>query len=853
MYRVAWLITFVLISLNLVYSQSPPKRVSISGVVSDQAGATIVGARVELKTANGSQQSTTTDQSGNFQLRGIPPGKYQVQVAYGGFDPATVEVTLDTQPVPPLQITLAIASLRQETTVTTTPTRISTEAADNKDTVALSEQSLSNLPVFDQDYLGAMSRFLDSGSVGTNGVSLVVNGMEVPNLGVSPSAIKEIKINQDPYSAEFARPGRGRIEVTTKPGSPEYHGTFNFIFRDAHLNARDPFALTRPPEQRRIYEGILTGPIRQSKKTSFLLSVSRREEDLQSVVFAQGAAGIIQANVPAPARTTQIAAQINHSLSVTNTISVRYSYLGESVNNQNTGGTVLPEAGLNSGNMEQEITYNQQTVFSPKLVNNFRLLLGYERQSNVSVTRAPKIVVLDSFTAGGAEADYLRTEYHAVLMETLSYSSGKHLVKGGINIPDLSRRGFNNNLNSLGTFYFSNVGDYLQRRPYSFTQQQGNGHVVFLEKLLGLFIQDEYHLRKNLMFSFGLRYDWQNFFHDNNNFAPRFSSAYSPGKSQKTVLRGGAGVFYDRSGARPIQDILLFNGSRLRQYVLVNPGYPDPISGGSLISQPVGITRLQPNINLPYVVQYSFGVERQLQKSTSLAITYFGSRGLDQFRSRDINAPLPPSYSARPNTSIGVLRQIESTGRRISNSLEVTLRGNVTRFFNGMAQYRLASSHDDTSGITYFPPNAYDLSGEWARSDFDRRHRFELLGAINPGKLFNLGVSTSLYSGLPYTLTTGIDAFHTGTANARPLGIPRNSLQGPGYVDLDLRWSRDFALIKSKKKDGGLKATLAIDAFNVLNRVNYSFFVGNLSSPFFGRAVSAQPPRRLQLSFRLKF
>ena len=158
-----------------------------------------------------------------------------------------------------------------------------------------------------------------------------------------------------------------------------------------------------------------------------------------------------------------------------------------------------------------------------------------------------------------------------------------------------------------------------------------------------------------------------------------------------------------------------------------------------------------------------------------------------------------------------------------------------------------------TQVVTLADGTKYDLSGEWARSDFDRRHRFELLGTINPGKLFNLGVSASLYSGTPYALTTGIDAFHTGTANARPLGIPRNSLQGPGYVDLDLRWSRDFALIRSKKKDGGLKATLAIDAFNVLNRVNYSFFVGNLSSPFFGRAVSAQPPRRLQLSFRLKF
>ena len=853
MRRFGSLVAFVLIGFTLAFPQTSSRRSTITGTVQDQTGAAIMGARVELKTASANQQSTTTDQSGSFRFNEVFPGKYQIVVSYQGFESSTIEVTLGAQPLAPLQVVLAIASLRQETTVTSTPAQITTEATDNKDAAVLSEQSLSNLPVFDQDYIGAMSRFLDPGSVGTSGVSLVVNGMEVSNLGVSPSAIKEIKINQDPYSAEFARPGRGRIEVTTKPGSPEYHGTFNFIFRDAHLNARDPFALTRPPEQRRIFEGILTGPIRHSKKTSFLLSVSRREEDLQSVVFAQGVAGIIQANVPAPARTLQLAAQASHSLSETNTISVRYSYLGESVDNQSVGGTVLPEAGLNTRNMEQEINYGQQTVVTPKLLNSFRLLLGYERQTNDSVTRAPKIIVLDSFTGGGAQADYLRTEYHAQLMEMMSYSSGKHLLKGGLNIPDWSRRGLDNNLNSLGTFYFSSVADYLRRRPYSFTQQQGNGHVVFWEKQLGLFVQDEYHPRKNLMLSFGLRYDWQNFFHDKNNFAPRFSFAYAPGKTQQTVLRGGAGIFYDRSGPRPIQDVLLFNGSRLRQYVLVNPGYPDPLSGGSLASQPVGITVLQPEINLPYVVQFSLGVERQLQQSTSLAITYLGSRGFDQFRSRDINAPPPPNYAARPDTSIGALRQIESAGRRVSDSLEVTLRGNITRLFNGMAQYRLAVSHDDTGGINYFPPNAYDLSGEWARSDFDRRHRFELLGTINPGKLFNLGVSVSLYSGLPYTLTTGLDAFHTGTANARPIGISRNSLQGPSYVDVDLRWSRDFELVKSKKKDGGLKATLAVDAFNVVNKVNYSSFIGNLSSPFFGQAIAAQPPRRLQLSFRLKF
>jgi hypothetical protein len=107
---------------------------------------------------------------------------------------------------------------------------------------------------------------------------------------------------------------------------------------------------------------------------------------------------------------------------------------------------------------------------------------------------------------------------------------------------------------------------------------------------------------------------------------------------------------------------------------------------------------------------------------------------------------------------------------------------------------------DNTGGINYLPPNTYDLSGERARADFDRRHRFEMLGTINPGKLFNLGVSLSLYSGLPYTLTAGLDEFHTGTANARPAGVPRNSRQGSGYADVDLRWSRDFFRSRGRRR-----------------------------------------------------
>src|ERR1035437_3861280 len=450
------------VCLNFASAFGQSSTVSaISGVVQDPNGAPIAGATVELTLGGVSRQSVATDRTGSFQFNKIPVGTYQLKVTSQGFESKDIDLTVGSRRAESLVISLSIAEVRTELTVTDDPAQVSTESADNKDTVSLSGDSLSNLPIFDQDYVGAMSRFLDSGSIGNGGVTLVVNGMEVNNLGVSASAIKEIKINQDPYSAEFQRPGRGRIEVITKPGTSEYHGTFNFTFRDAHLNARDPFALSRAPEQRRIYEGVFTGPVLRSKTTSFLFSMNRNEEDRQTVVFAQGPTGSIIENVATPIRNTLFAAQINHSFSENNNASVRYSYLGEATDNQGVGGTVLPESGVNYRNREQEITYNQETVLSSKWINNFRILVGAERQSSASLTKTPRLVVLDAFTGGGAQADQLRTEFHTQLSDVVTYISGKHLVKGGINIPDLSRRGLDNNLGSTGTFYFSSLEDYI--------------------------------------------------------------------------------------------------------------------------------------------------------------------------------------------------------------------------------------------------------------------------------------------------------------------------------------------------------------------------------------------------------
>src|SRR5262249_42116689 len=197
----------------------------------------------------------------------------------------------------------------------------------------------------------------------------------------------------------------------------------------------------------------------------------------------------------------------------------------------------------------------------------------------------------------------------------------------------------------------------------------------------------------------------------------------------------------------------------------------------------------------------------------------------------------------------GAIRQVESTGRQRSDSLGLTLRGRPTRWFNGQMQYSWTRVYNDTNGIAAFPANDYDLSGEWARADFDRRHRFLLLGRLSLD-VVDLGVGLTMNSGGPYTETLGGDPYNNGRGRARRTGVPRNTLEGDGLATLDVRASRGMKFGPGKEAP---EVTFGLDAFNLLNRVNYGSYVGTLGSPLFGRPVSARSPRQLQLSARLKF
>jgi Carboxypeptidase regulatory-like domain len=835
---------------------STPSVQVISGVVLDPSGAAIPQAQVILMAADGIQvDQSLTDHAGVFRFARVTMGKYIVDIQAAGFRETKINTIVGARHSSALQVVMTIAAENQTINVGTGGApQVSTETGENQNANTIDRSALDRVPVFDQDYIATMSRFLDDSATGTNGVTLVVNGIEANGPGVTASAVQEVKVNQNPYSARFARPGRARLEIITKGGTPNFHGALNFLFRDSLFDASNAFATSKPPEQRRYFEGSLTGPVGRSKRTSFLLSLDEDQQDQQAFVVAEVQPNVqLKENVANPTRHFFGSGRVFHDLENGDQFWMGYSYERRTVQNQGVGGTVLPSAATDTKFQEHEVNVSYRHSFSPRWINQLRFLLGHYDSPVSSVTEASQIVVSGAFTSGGAQADSRRTEYHFDGTDFASYVSGKHELSFGVDIPDISRRGLDDFTNQLGTYTYPSLEAYAAGHATRYLLQKGNGHVVFLERTLGAFVEDNVRLKPNFSVYLGLRYYFQNYFHDDpNNFAPRLAFAYAPTKNGTTVIRGGAGVFYDRTGPTPIGDLLHFNGVNLLRFIvnnpiIQNPSHPIPPP----VNVPTSTVTLDPRAGIPYSLQYSVAVEHQITEKSTLSATFVGSRSIEAFRSTDANAPLPPNFLVPPNPTVGQVREIQSDGYQKSAALELTFRGKPSKWFSGQVQYTYGKTYNNTSGITYFPANSYDPAGDWARSDNDRRHKFDLLASSQPTRYFTAGAALSVYSGKPVNVTTGADNNHDGIINDRPFDVPRNTMPGPGMIEVDLNLAHDFLLSKARKE--GRVLTVALNSFNVVNHVNDIAYIGTITSPFFGHAVSALPPRRMQLDVEFKF
>ena len=878
-------------------SATQPAAPAVHGVVADPTGAIVPGAEVDLLETSGAVAGTIhSDGEGNFQLVAPHAGSFTLVVSEPGFEtvrtplviaaPAPVGrgvATSSPAAIPalaPVHIVLPIAAVATMVRVNGDSSEDLTAPDANHDSSVMTASDLKALPIFDNDYASAMSAFLDSNVSDTAGTGLMVDGVEANRATVSASAIKEIRINQDPYSAQYYWPGRGQMEIITKSTADQYHGQFNFLFRNSALNAQNALAPSKPFEQRQNYEGHVTGPIPHLPKYSFLGSFNRVVYDQDSVIdaivapTADNPSGNFEANVYSPARDTEFSARVAHEFREGVSGYVQYSYQDSTSQNQGVGGQTLAAAGYNNQYREDDFVAHLDQAISATMLNQVSLVGERDTNRNINVAEAPRINVAGDFTSGSAQGDSLGTEYNARFYDMMTWTRGRNTIKMGAGTPHIDRRAYDDNTNELGSYTFgptlaadgvtvlqTALQNYVNNLPSEFTENTGVVHFIYHQQEMGAFVQDQFKVNERFTITPGLRYDWQNFLATRRlGFSPRVSFAWLLNEDTKTVLRGGGGIYYDRFGGGPLLDLARYgNGARRALVLSLNPAtLPStgcvPITNClTLAAQPPSLAELAPGAKIPYEIQYGLSIERQLGEKATGVVSVYSARGIDSFRSVDINAPTPESgYTVRPNPAYGRIRQMQPEGFWDGNGMDISYRGRLDKYFTGFGRYTWSHYDSDTGGIGWFPQNQYDPNDEWSRTSFDRRNRLGMYAMFNPESVLNLSAGIFANSGSPWTVTTGTDAYGDGLFNTRPDGVARNTETTPSYVDVDLRWGHDFAITPNKDEEAP-RVGFSAGAFNVLNHPSPTGIDTVETSSEFGEVTSVAPPRRIQLGMRLQF
>ena len=871
---------------------APPPSPNLHGVVSASNGDGIANAEVDLVDATG----TTIDKfqsaaDGTFQVSAPHPGSYTLVISADGFKTVQSTVTIaapgasavQTQAAvklsAPTHIVMAVAPAATNITVNAESNVDLTSTDENRDSSVLTASDLKSLPIFDNDFVGAMGAFLDSDVADTGGSGLMVDGVEANRVTVSASAVREVQINQDPYSARYYYPGRGQMEILTKSAAEAYHGEFNFYFRDSALNAQNALAPSKPFEQRRIYEGSTTGPIPHSKNSGFLISFNRAEEDLDSVISASivptlsDPSGDFTANVPAPTRDTEFSVRASHQFG-NNSAYAQYSYQNWTGQNQGVGGQTLASAGSNGRFREDDFVVHVDSALSANTLNQISLVAEHDGSRNQNVAEAPRISLPGYFLGGSAQNDSFATEYNARLSDTVTWTHGRNLLKYGIGIPHIDRRAYDDETNALGTYTFgptvaadgvtvlqTSLQNYTANLPSAYSQNTGDTHFIYHQQEAGAFVQDQIKISARFAINPGLRYDWQNFLAARRlGFSPRLSFAWVVDPDSKMIVRGGGGIYYDRAGGGPLLDLERYANARRRSIVFsFNPAaLPQtgcvPITDCvAVTAQPPNIVQLKPDAKIPYQIQYGLSIERQLGEKATGTISVYSMRGIDMFRSVDINAPTPESgYTVRPNLDYGRIRQMQPAGFYVGNGFDISYRGQWNKYFTGFGRYTWSHYEANTGGLWWYPQNQYDPNNEWSDSNWDRRQRVGMYAIFDQKSLLNISAGVFANTGSPWTILTGTDPYGDDLFNARPDGVGRNTETGPGYVDLDLRWGHDFA-ITANKDDEAPRLGFSASAYNVVNHVNGQGIDTVETSSSFGEITSVAPPRRIQLAMRFQF
>ncbi len=791
--------------------------------MTDPSGAVVANATVAVLVSGGQTYSANSNRSGAYEIGNLPPGKYTVTANAQGFA-VFVQSDVDVSAGQAAQFNIALDIKVQEEKINVEgqSTQLDVNPANNASAIVLSGKDLDALPD-DPDELLSDLQALAGPSAGPDGGQLYIDGFTAGQLPPK-SSIREIRINQNPFSAEYDKLGYGRIEIFTKPGTDKYHGQFSVVGNDSAFNTRNPFLghAEQTPYDSVIYMGNFGGPI--NKKASFFFDLQRRNIDEIAVVNAPVLG--LNESIPNPRTRTNISPRVDYQLTPNNTLSARYQYYRDTWQNDGVGAEVLPEAGYNTLNTEHTAQITDTQVLGTRAVNETRFQYLRDDTSQNAISNSVGISVLGAFTGGGSSLGTATDHQdHYELQNYTSISQSKNFVKFGVRLRavhevNTSNAGFN------GTYTYSSYSNYLANTPSQLAinvTKAPNDAVPTVPVTVfdaGLYIQDDWKVRPNLTLSGGMRFETQNDIHDHADWGPRLSFAWGiggGGKSPpKTVLRGGFGIFYDRFTNSYVLNADRLNGVTEQQYVVTDPVYtPTPTATPS---GQQAIYQISPDLHASYIVQSAFSMERQVTKVANVTLTYLNSRGVHQFLSLVANAPYinyPYPTGPLPNPAV---YQYASDGVFWQNQLISQFNVQAGARLSLRGYYALNFANSDASGAGVFPSDSHDLGLDYGRATFGIRNKLFMGGTIALPRGFRLSPFMIFNSGTPYNVTVENDlsndlqfndrpAFATGVSGAclsptqschyavpgtSYTPIPVNYLTGPSQFTLNLRLAKTF-------------------------------------------------------------
>ena len=910
----------------LVYSQEAINYGSAGGRVLDPSGAVVQQAVVEARhVATNTSLATKTDASGRFRFAYLRLGRYQLTVRQPGFEDAQEQIDVTAGAAFDLTISLRLVSPSTSAAVSAAPPILESARSQIAETMPHSE--IMALPLNGRSYLdvtllapgvsptntASTQLFAETSAVPGQGISIgsqrnfsnsfVVDGLSANDdaAGLAGSfygldAINEVQVVTSGGQAEYGRALGGFVNVVTNSGTNAFHGDFYSYFRNQRLNADNALTNRKLPMTQTQGGASAGGPIIHDR-TFYFANFEARDLNQDGLVTISPAnvaaidatlssAGYRGAQIatglfPNPVHTANFFGKVDHQISARDQFSVRYNlYDVDSDNSRGAGGLSAVSAGARLNDLDSTVAASNIAIVSPRTVNETRVQFvysGLQAPVNDPVGPAVSIAGVATFgTLSSSPTTRLDRLYEGA--DTISHQAGVHALRAGVDFLENSLD-ITYPQSSRGNYSFSSLAAFAAGAYNSsgYTQSFGNPSIAQTNPNVGFFAQDEWKAAPGLTLNLGVRYDLEflkTLATDSGNLSPRAGFAWKPFGNNRTVIRGGFGMFYDRIPLRPLANALISSGNTTditpATFVTVSlspaqtgaPVFP-AILGALPSGVLVNFTTMDRHIKNAYSEQGNLEIERQVGARSTLTVGYQHLRGRHLIAYINQNTPACAASGnnngCRPNPAYGNNKQYSSLGDSQFDALEASFVERAGRWVSLRASYTYSKALDDVGEFFFSAPiDNFNIWKDWGRSDDDQRHRVSFDTVVQLGRGFEWSGSLQYYSALPFNITTGANTTQ-GTA-ARPAlangaSLSRNAGTGFDFFTVSARLSRNFRI------DQRWRVQALAEAFNALNHRNDIIPNGVFGAgaypanplPAFGQATAVGDPRSVQLALRVIF